>query len=527
MTRRRASRRVVVGIALAWSSGAALAGCNLILGIDEEGPKVVPEEAGEIATPDAGVDARPTFERCTVDSDCLAPNGCYTPHCDRALGACTYALCESKGTTCSAGTCDTTKLSCDSPTTYGFRTSTYGVAGVTSGCGPTPDACVAAMYPFLFLGTNDTVVALRVDDLLAKSAAKVTLSGAEVKPNQLVQSGRRLWVIGAPVGAAPPYRLPLAVIDVPSDPTVSAIEAKTSFLSYPFPNATGFAAPNGALFLTYNDPAQGLPTAVVDAPVVDNGITTVASAPDAGIDAAPYDAGPGAVAYTMYRAPNVPPGGAAVASSGTRLVTLRGGAVTIVDRPGTASAVSSGDLGINPGFGPQLAPAVTQGPDGVVALSAPVVQNSAAPDCDCITLVRTQWLLPNAIATALDQNVYVNPEGYRNPPTNPTMCNSCGYFISPSLATWIDSRSLLVAAAASNDRERTAVRLLARDPFSSPATRRILTRTTDVPKGNFATDRVALTSSNGFGYLVLSDSQGNGTTVSIFDPRCDVPDGGN
>ena len=526
--RGRAPRKVAIAIASTWTAVAGLVGCNLILGIDEEGPKVVPEEAGEI---DAGLDTgppqRPAFEKCTVDSDCTAPNACYTPHCDRALGACTYALCESKGTTCSAGTCDTTRFSCESPTPYGFRTATYGVAGVTSGCGPNPDACVAAMYPFLFLGTNDGVVALRVDDLLAKSAAKVVLAGVDVKPNQLVQSGRRLWVIGAPVGAAPPYRLPLAVIDVPSDPTVLTLTATTSFLSYPFPTASGFAAPNGALFLTFNDATQGLPTAIVDVPIANEGVTTVMNATDAGIDAAPYDAGPGAPAYTMVRAGNVPVGAAVVASSGARLVTLRGGAVTLVEGAGTPRAVSRGDQGIVPGFGPPLAPAVTQGPDCVVALSAPVIQNNPAPDCDCITYARTQWLFPNAIATSLDQNVYFNPEGYRNPPTVAGTCNSCGYFISPSLATWIDSRSLLVAAASSGDRERAAVRLLTRDPFTSPTTRRITTRTTDVPKGNFATDRFALTSSNGFGYLVLADSQGNGTTVSIFDPRCDAPDGGN
>lgn len=507
----------------------ALAGCNLVFGIDEQGPRIDPAEAGEPdAGPDTALPARPAFEKCSADSDCIAPNGCYTPHCDRVLGACTYALCESRGTTCSIGTCNTATFACESPSSYGFRTATYGVSGVTSGCGPNPDECVAAMYPFLFLGTNDSVVALRVDDLVAKSATKMSLNGVDVKPNQLVASGRRVWVVGAPQGTAPPYRLPLAAIDVPSDPLAPAIVATTSFVTYPFPTAVAFAAPNGGLFVTFNDPAQGLPTMIVDVPVARDGVATIANAVDAGIDAAPYDAGPGAPAYTMFRAANVPGGAIAVASSGSRLVTYRGGVVTIVERPGTATAASQGDQGIQPGFAPLLAPKFSQGPDGVVAVAAPLMANNAFPDCDCITVARSQWILGNAIASNIDVNVFFHAEGYRNPPLTPGVCYSCaGYFATPSLVTWIDARSILSAAASSGDRERTRVSLLTRDPFSSPNNRRINTRPTDVPKGSFASDRIALASSNGFGYLVLADGQGNGTTVSIFDPRCDVPDGGN
>ncbi len=524
------ARRVLVTIGL----GGAIAtfGCNLLLGIDQQGARPEPDETGptpiEEAGPDTGPPGRPTFEKCSSDSDCKPPNACYTPHCDRVLGACTYALCETSGTTCSIGTCDKDSLKCASPKPYGFRTTTYPAPGATSGCGPDPDACVGAMFPFLFLGTRDSVLAFRVDDLVTKTALPVPLDGVQVKPSQIVQSGRRIWILGAPQGTVPPYRLPLAVLDVPSDPTVTALHATTAFVAYPFPSAFGAAAPNGALYVVYNDPAQGLPTALVDAPVKAEGVMGVASAADAGTyDAAPYDAGTSSPTYTMFRTANVPGGATVVASSGARLLTYRGGVVSIVERPGSATAANQVDQGIVPGFAPQLPPRFTEGPDGVVVVTAPVKADNPFPDCDCITLARMQWLLPNAIATNAEPNALVYADGYRNPPLTPGVCYSCAsYFISPSFATWIDSRSVLTAAAASDGRDRTAVRLITRDPYTAPGTRRILTRAAEVPKGNLATDRVALSSSNSFGYLVLSDSQGNNTTVSVFDPRCDVPDGG-
>jgi len=518
-------------LASALAIGGSAVGCNLIFGIEEQGPRPEIVEAGDEPPVDSGPAARPAFEKCSSDSDCVAPNACYTPHCDRVLGACTYALCEAKGETCAMSACDKTSLTCSTPRKYGFRTTTYAVLEATSGCGPRPDACVAATFPFLFLGTRDTVIAMRVDDLLATAATKVTIEGVGVKPTQLVPSGRRLWVLGAPQGTQPPYQLPLASIDVPSDPTVTVLRATTTFVPYPFPSAVGFPAPDGALYVALNDAAQGFPTALVQAPVSKTGGFAVVSAVDAGTyDASPYDAGP-TPAYTLYRAAGVPPGAALVASSGQRLVVARPNVVNLIDSAGTSLAGVKPDQPIVPPMVAYQPPRFTQGPDGVVALAAVVNGDQPAPDCDCITYQRAQWMLPNAIATTFDQNQLVNVEGYRNPPTNAN-CYSCAYFAQPSLTTWIDGRTLLAAAPGSSaggaapPRERTAVRMITRDPITAPGTRRIFTRASEVPKGNFATDRIALTSSNGFGYLVMADGQGNSVTVSVFDPRCDVLDGG-
>jgi hypothetical protein len=93
------------------------------------------------------------------------------------------------------------------------------------------------------------------------------------------------------------------------------------------------------------------------------------------------------------------------------------------------------------------------------------------------------------------------------------------------LATWLDRRTVLTAAPASKPlgaRNVTDVRLLGRDPFETNVKRRFTTKPTDTPKGEFGVDRIALTSSNGIGYLLLADGQGNNLSLSIVDPACDA-----
>lgn len=517
-------RALAIAIVLA----AALLGCNLVFGIEDQGVRPAPEDAGSDADADEGGGA---FEACTRDQDCVAPNGCYTPHCDTVLGACTFALCEARDRACAIGTCDTRTFTCSGTQDYGFRTTTYDVPGATSGCGARPESCVAAAFPFLLVGTRDDVVALRTDDLIRTTADSVAITDLGTKPQQLIASGRRVWVLGAVQGQTPPYVLPIASIDVPSDPTVSALHARTALVRYPFPTAQGFAGPNGALFVTHNDPAQGFPTALVSEPLAGDTAFGLANAADAGsLDASvPATAG----TLTMYRT-GAPAGSSLVAASGSRLVAYRPGSLfNLVEGAGTASATTRPDLPLQNPLLPIGPVRFAQGPDGVVAMSAPIVADPAPPappalpDCNCQSHERLQWVLPNALATTTDVNQVLDHAVYVNPQTPAGACHACtgDYVRLPSLATWIDRRTVLTAAAlgpATAMRTLTDVRLLGRDPFDGYAKRRAQTKATDSPSGNFATDRVALTSSNGIGYLILADGQGNGVSVSIFDPRCDA-----
>ncbi|CAN5786028.1 hypothetical protein BH11MYX4_BH11MYX4_35970 [soil metagenome] len=524
--RARPLRPLRRALALASVLAAALLGCNLVFGIEDQGVRPVPEDAG--ADGDEGVHE---LEACTRDQDCVAPNGCYTPHCDTVLGACTYALCEAKDRTCTIGTCDTRTFPCSGEQAYGFQATTYDIPGATSGCGASPESCVAAAFPFLLVGTRDDVVALRTDNLIRTTADKVTVTDLGTKPQQLVASGRRIWVLGAVQGQTPPYVLPIASIDVPSDPTVTALHARTALVRYPFPSAQGFPAPNGALFVTHNDAAQGFPTAIVSAPITSEASFGLANAADAGS----LDGGVATTSgtITMYRA-SAPAGSSLVAASGSRLVAYRPGAVfNLLDGAGTAGAALRPDLPLQTPLLPIGPVRFAQGPDGVVVMNAPIAADPPAPappalpDCNCQSHERLQWVLPSAIATTTDVNQVLDHAVYVNPQAAGGACHVCtgDYVRFPSLATWIDRRTVLTAAAFGTTpamRTVTDVRLLGRDPFDGYPKRRAQTKATDSPSGNFVTDRVALTSSNGIGYLVLADGQGNDVSVSIFDPRCDA-----
>ncbi len=503
-----------------------LVACNAVLGIEEQATRAVPDEAGDAS--DASV--RPAFEACRRDVDCVAPNGCYTPHCDTVLGACTYALCEAKDRTCARGVCNTSTFVCSDPLPYGFLATSYDVDGVTSGCGPKPEACVAAAFPFVLVGTRDDVVALRADDLTGKTAAKVSVTGVTTRPQQLIGSGRRVWVLGAVQGTSPPYQLPIAAVDVPSDPTVSEIHAQTMLVSYPFPSAVGFAAPNGGLFVVYDDATQGSPAALLLAPsaeLTDLGVTS-ATGPGA------FDGGVSTPrgATNMIRVGGVAAGASVVASSGGRLVLYRyPSTFNLIAGAGTPMAVVQGDLALNPPLASINGPTTStfaEGPDGTVMMAGPVNADPVG-DCNCNSHARLEWVFPNAIAATTDVNEFLDPEVWVNPVSGPmpAMCHICaaGYEARRPLATWLDHRSALTAAPASKPlgaRNVTEVRFLGRDPFDGNAKRRFTTKVMDTPKGEIGVDRLALTSSNGIGYLVRADGQGNDVTLSIIDPACDV-----
>jgi hypothetical protein len=504
---------------------ATLVACNVVLGIDEQGVRPI-EDAGADAVEEPDSAPRPSFEACTRDADCIAPNGCYTPHCDTVLGACTYALCEAKGKACAKGTCDTNTFVCTDPLPYGFLATRYDVSEVTSGCGPKPDACVAAAFPYVLLGTRDNVIALRGDDLTGKTASKLPVSGISSPPQQLVASGRRIWVLGTVQGQSPPYQLSIASIDVPSDPTVAELSAHTTVVSYPFPSVVGFPAPNGGLFVVYNDATQGFPAALVQAPVIERAKLGIANAAGAG----PFDGGadPSEGTTTMYRVANAPAGSTIVASSGARLVAYRyPSTFNLVTAAGTAMGVTEGDLGMNPALYAIGAQTFEQGPDGTVMMMAPVSADAPLPDCNCASHARFQYVFPNAVATTTDVSQQLDPEAYVNPQVPAGACRQCAgdYYRPAILATWLDRRTALTAAPFSggpNARMVTDVRLLGRDPLEANAKRRVQTKPTDTPKGELGVDRIALTSSNGIGYLILADGQGNDVSLSIVDPRCDV-----
>jgi hypothetical protein len=523
MRARRGSSLTVTSIALAGAGVAiaALAACNMVLGIEEGHSRPVDLEA---ALPDAElVDAATPLapSRCALDTDCVPPNPCYTAHCDTVVGACAYALCEAPRA-CAMATCNPNGFTCEDTVDYGFRTTRYGVPDVTLGCA-SPNDCVAAAFPFLFVGTKSgSAVALVVDDRIAKAARTVPIRALSLAPARIVTSGRRVWFVGDVQGSAPPYRLPLAYLDVPSDPTARELVATTLTVGYPYPTVSAFPAPDGALFAVFDDPSQGFPTAVLAPPFPEQPALGLAN-PEAA------DAGPAPPSgnVPMYRIAAPPAGASVVAASGARLVVYRTGLVSLVGAAGSAGAAAGAEMAINPAL-PALAPPLFfQGADGTVVATASIVADPPPPDCDCTSHARLQWIFPNGFSPTADIGQIVDAEIHENPnaPAPNVTCHACAlsYFSAPSLAAWIDPHTALVAAAATDpQRALTAVRSITRDPIAAPVSRRAVTAANETPKGNFATDRIALASAHGLGYLVVADGEGNGVTLSIFDPACDA-----
>jgi hypothetical protein len=520
---RAAPRRILFASMLVVATVVA---CNAVLGIDEQGMRAEAVDGGTEAGDAADSSTRPAFEACSRDIDCVAPNGCYTPHCDPVLGACTYGLCEAAGKTCSKGTCNMATGACSDPLPYGFLATSYDVPGVTSGCGPKPETCVAAAFPYVFIGTRNDLVALRTDDLTAKAPTNVPVIGVGTAPQQVIASGRRIWVLGAVLGEKPPYQLSISSIDVPSDPTVKELRAHTVVVTYPFATAVGFAAPSGGLFLSSNDPVQGLPTALIAAPLADDSSVGVGNAVGPGGYDASAPTTPGTV--SMIRVGNVPAGAIIVAASGARLVLYRAPSIfNLVTGAGTTTATTAADVGLNPGIAPIGKTMFAQGPDGAVMMTAPITTDGPLPDCNCSSHARLQYVFPNAVSTSTDVNQVLDPEAFTNPQAAGGLCHQCtGDYVRPvTLATWLDRRSVLTASPFSGapaNRVLTDVRLLARDPLEGNPKRRFQTKPTDTPKGDFALDRIALASAAGIGYLVLADGQGNDVSLSIVDPRCDL-----
>jgi hypothetical protein len=496
-------RRLALALALT-------AGCNAILGVDEQGLRPPIEDAGVRES------GPPRNDRCVTDADCMPPNGCYTPRCDTVLGACVYTICESKLRACRASRCAPGPLTCDpnAERDYAFKTTGFNVPDVSLGCLGDPSACVVAVHPFLFVGTKSGVAAILVDDLLATSARTVPVRGFDLPAARIVASGRRVWFLGAVQGAAPPYRILVGWLDVPSTPLVTALEAKLSTFAYSYPNVTAFPAPDGGLYVALNDASQGLPTALLVPPLPPDGVLGLAgNVPDGG---APTASLPNPT-HVMHRVPNAPPGSALVASSANRLVAFRfASTFNLVRDPAKEGALAGPDAVVVPGPNVLGAPRFASGPDGVVAHTMPV--DPAPTDCNCLSQQRLFWTLPNAAATTFEAGQSIAYEGYMNP--SMAGCRGCTTFSIGSLAAWIDGKTILTAAPAGDmQRTQTAVRVVQRDPLAAPPAKRFVT--VPAEQGNFAVHKVALTSSAGFGYLFVADAEGNNVAVSIFDPRCE------
>ena len=378
-------------------------------------------------------------------------------------------------------------------TTYGFHAGSFKVtsSGVSTGVGcggggPGARRCFAAVYPFVFVGTTNGVMAYSVADPTDAAPAALTVGGLPFFPQSIVASGTRVYFVGTVAGN---YKVPLAWVDVPGDPTVATLHATTVFNSLQLPSIDSvYPDTTGGIYLVNNNASKSYPAAHVTAPLKD-------------LDA-----------LTFFATAGLPAGAAPFAASGTRLVTFRQEAgptwasyFSLEPNAATGSAQNSGETSLAPSFGNSYLPAyVAHGTDGSLVFNAASV---SAPDGGPVTLPATRlgWILDDAGATTVEATAKIDVEKYA---TNPGV----GADI-PGPVAWLDANRALVLAASASNTAQTAVQLATRDPQPAmvPSRRFVLP---------FVPSLLAATASNGFGYVLVPDAP-DSATVHTFGTGCD------
>ena len=479
---------LLASAALVCALGAAAAlsgGCSL--GLD---PNLIPgSEAGaDVVGGDAGSDAPPP-SACKGDPDCKASNGCLTGKC--VNNACSYQLCPASN--CNVSVCDDQSHTCSAPTAYTFHAGTFHVSLGNIGCGgggAGARKCFAAIYPFVFVGTTNGVVAYSVADPANSSPTAIPVAGLPFFPNILVASGNTVYFVGQYVGSGPDYKIPIATLTVPPDPTASEMTATTVFDTLQVPGVDAlYPDTSGGVYLVRNDAAKFYPAARITAPLKD--LDNLTFQPTAGL----------------------PANSGVAAASGSRLVTFRqdngtGGAYdthfSLEGSAATANAQNQGEQSILSSLGSEnAAPSyLAQSPTGGLLWSTSAV---SVPDGGPSTTVsaRLAWVLADQGASAFDATTHVDVSTY----------NVAGLGADlPGPVAWIDDNTAIVISAPPASQTQSVVNIATRNGTPSIAPNRSFQLA-------FHPSELAVAASNGFGY-VLTPDQTAGANVHVFGATC-------
>ncbi len=476
--------RSILGFSFA---GVAVVAAACSLGLD---PSLIPgsdASVADAAVKDGGVDA-PNPVTCKANPDCKSSNACLTGTCDVDAGECVYAVCPSN--TCSASVCGTGNQ-CSAPTTYGFHAGTFHVSLGNIGCGgggAGARRCFAAVYPFVFVGTTNGVVAYPVEDPTNTAPASIPVAGLPFFPSAIVSSGNTVYFVGAVAGTGPDYKIPIASLSVPTDPTVSEMTATTAFdtlqvvsVDIVVPDAAG------GIYLVRADPAKSYPAARIAAPLKD--LDSLSFAPTAGL----------------------PANSGVAAASGTRLVTFRqdntypGDAFfSLETAAATGSAQNAGEQDTIPTVGQSFAPdyLAQSATGGLLWSTASITMNDAG--AGQTVSARLSWVLADDNATKFDGTTHVDVSTY----------NVVGFGQDlPGPIAWIDDNTAIAISAAPTNTAQSLVQIASRNGTPSIVTGRSFQLA-------FVPSALAIAASNGYGY-VLAPNTTAGADVHVFGTTCD------
>jgi len=460
----------------------AAAGGACSLGLDPS--KIPGADAGaDVTVMDAGIDA-PNPVQCKMDPDCKSANACLSGKCIN--NQCTYTECAAQA--CNAAVCDPVAHTCSAPAAYGFHAGTFHVAQGNIGCGGSAPRCFAAVFPFVFVGTVNGVVAFSVANPTSTSPSPIPVAGLPFFPTFIVASGPTVYFIGTVVGVGPTYDVPIASLSVPTDPTVTEMEATTVFNSLPYPQIDGvFPDAANGIYLLRADATKSYPATRISAPLTD--LATLSFAP----------------------APGVATGASIVAASGSRLVTYRQDNANPWDThfsletmAATPSAQNAGEQSMLTTVGTQTAQPswIAQGPDGGILWVTDAVSVPDGGSSPTYVGARLSWILDDQGGTTFNATTHVDVGVYSTTATN----NLAGPI------AWVDSNTAISISAVPTNLNQSLVQVASRN---GPPT-------VEMNKSfqlAWQPNQLAVTASNGFGYVLTPDPT-NGANVHVFDTGC-------
>lgn len=500
MRTRTREKRAAVVVTACLISGAMVGLASCSLGLDEALIGQVAEGgAGDAVQADTAVaeggdgalpPLAPEAGICTKDEDCKGTAGCLTAKCDVARKACVFQVCRQPA--CNSGVCDVAGAKCGAPRPYKYRSTQFPV-GAQIGCGGSLGRCFTAVYPFVFVGTTNGVVAFAANDPLNAAPAAVPVTGLGFVPNQILASGSRVYFLGTPVGAGASSRVPIAYADVPPDPFAAKIGVTTVLATFNRPATDPLVlVPRG------NDTAL-----LIDANVA----TAYAAAPIEPPLTEPAVLGSTGIAFTAGSIP--------LAVSGSRLlmgqINPAGTPVFgLVNAAGSATPQTTPDVSIAtaaPASGPQV---FAQSADGAVFWSyLSLTSPPPGPPAPANRAAKGYFLLADS-AASFDPAAGIDLEVYGGAPLG-----------TPSVGpvAMLDSKTAMVTTAnPANPGAVTNVSFVTRQPLA-------LVKNADMQPRRFQillnVAQLAAAGSNGLGYVLAVDPAApTAPQVHVFDPAC-------
>lgn len=482
---------VMVSCSLGLDESKILVGTDATFIDDVAQQDVTSADGGDGGT----IDGSPPGTACEKNEDCIAPNACATARCDVLAKRCVYDVCRPMA--CNASACDTTTNACAPAAPYKFGVTKFPV-GV-----PVQRMGMVAVYPWLFVQTAVGIVAFNISNPANPTPPKVTVSGLGFVPNQMVATANRVYFMTGPSGPAniPTSTIPIAYVDVPTNPFATKIDAKGTLATFSRPGNEGvimLPRENDTVLLysvTAGGPTPTYNATIVEPPFVEPvTFTTTPLLYQAGTAPAnvvsgsrflmqAYDGNNGIFVFGL------------VANAGSATPT----------NAGVYSFADAGPHGPNQTF--------AHGPAGSVFWSSASLTTAPSnPDPGALTrAARAQFLFANGAGdydrpSSFDIEVYnVTPVGVGGPSVGPVA------LLDPDTA-------LVLTAARENPGAQTSVQVAKKVPLGLVKDGAVPRRAVlPVPVGTFQ----AAAAANGIGYAVANETMpAPNATIYVFALDC-------